>query len=287
MNIEALKFTIMKKYFFILALLISVKSFCQPADSTRYRYYLGTNFDFIDGLEAKNLYHHVNITLPKAFSNKFGFVGGIYQTKQVSTTDTVNYLTRGKTLRESLTFPSNDTGFIKIVTVDSANLIKTSSTKALGVYLQPTFLLTDSNRNTRLFAIGHLEYTKRNIEEKYSLNYKIRDTLSIPKNNLSTYQPLPSERKYKKSQDEGYFGVGLMIHHQDRFVEILAKGVLGLASLDKLYPFYAIDVSLMVLKGNFELGVSYKGLLPNYPPYFLNVHLSKTFYLDKIGELLQ
>ena len=225
--------------------------------------------------------------MPKAFSNKFGFIGGIYQTKQVSTIDTVNYLSRGKPLRESVAFPGNDTGSLRIVTVDSANLIKTSSTKALGVYLQPTFLLTDSNRNTRLFAIGHLEYTKRNIEDKYSLHYKVKDTLSIPKNDLATYSALPPERKYKKRQDEGYFGVGLMLHHQDRFIELQAKGVIGLASLDKVYPFYAIDISLMVLKGNFELGMSYKGLLPNYPPYFLNVHLSKIFYLDKIGELLQ
>lgn len=277
----------MKKYLLIFFLLASIKSFSQPADSTRYRYFLGTNFDFIDGLEAKNLYHHVNITLPKAFSRKVGFVGGIYQTKQVSSIDTFNYLTRGKALREPIAFPASDTNYIRIITVDSANLIKTSSTKALGVYLQPTFLLTDSNRNTRLFAIGHLEYTKRNIEDKYSLQYKVRDTLTIPKNALSTYSPLPPERKYKIRQDEGYFGVGLMLYHQDRFVELQAKGIIGLASLDKVYPFYSIDISLIVLKGNFELGMSYKGLLPNYPPYFLNVHLSKMFYLDKIGELLQ
>jgi hypothetical protein len=261
-------------------------------DSTRYKYFLGTNFDFIDGLQAQKLYHHVSIAVPKAFTlekgfiKKIGFLGGIYQTRQVSNTDTVNYLNRGN-LREQVAYPSSNPANIRIVLVDSAYLQKTTSTNALGAYLQPTFLLTDSTAETTLSFLGHMEYTRRTIQQKYMVSSKAVDTLTIPKSDLPRYPSIPGNQTTKQTQDEGYFGVGLMIYHKNKFVEIVVKGILGMATLDKWRPFYALDASIMVVKGNFELGVSYKGLFPNYPPYFLNVHLTKVFYLDEIGKLIQ
>ncbi len=255
-------------------------------DSTRYRYFLGTNFDFIDGLETKKLYHHINITIPDAFSSGSGFIGGVYQTRQVSKIDTISYLSRGNNQREPIAFPTNDPASLRIVLVDSAFLQMTTTTKALGAYFQPTFRIVDAD-STSIHLIGHLEYAHRNIEQKYIVSSKPRDTLTISKTDLGQYSALPYNRTVKKNQDEGYFGAGVLIYHKNKFVELQAKGVLGLASLDKWRAFYGVDVSLMVLKGNFELGLSYKGLLPNYPPYFLNVHLSKVFYLDEIGKLLE
>lgn len=291
------KLTIMKRLLQTISAVSGCLLFflCSAQDSTRYKYFIGTNFDFIDGLQAQKLYHHVNVSIPDAFfkpGNKtkglraIGFIGGIYQTRQVSSTDTINYLNRGNSLRQQVTYPANDPTNARIVLVDSVFLQRSTSTKALGAYFQPTFLFGDS-AETNLYLIGHLEYAHRTIEQKYVVSYKPTDTLTILKSDLSRYPSAPSNQTTKQTQDEGYFGAGLMVYHKNRFVEIMIKGVLGAATFDKWRPFYSIDASIVVLKGNFELGLSYKGLLPNYPPYFLNVHLTKVFYLDKIGELLQ
>jgi hypothetical protein len=58
-------------------------------DSNRYRMLIGTNFDFVDGVKAKDLYYHLQFFVPDAFSgDKWGFVGGIQQNRQVSQLDT-------------------------------------------------------------------------------------------------------------------------------------------------------------------------------------------------------
>jgi hypothetical protein len=116
---------------------------------------------------------------------------------------------------------------------------------------------------------------------------KALDTLTIPKSDLPRYPSIPANQNLKQTQDEGYFGAGFMLYHKNKIVELMVKGTFGAANFDKWRPFYSIDASLMIINGKFELGLFYKGFLPNYPPYFLNVHLTKVFDLDKIGELLK
>jgi hypothetical protein len=256
-------------------------------DTTAYRYYLGTNFDFIDGLDAKGLYHHVNITLPKAFSDKSGFIGGIYQSRQNSLRDTVSYLNRGTKMRQYTALPSTDPSQVRIVLVDSPMLEKVTMTKSLGLYFEPVRrLFANSDASTVIYGLGHLEYVRRNFEERYTSSSKPSDTLLISKADLVKYPSMGPSQVIKYRRDEGYFGVGAMVYHKNTLVEIQVKGMVGAANLDKWRLWYGVDVSVMEMRSKFTLCASYKGLLPDQPPYYLNVSLSKVFYLSKIGELL-
>lgn len=278
----------MKKLFFsTISFAISLFVTAQ-SDSTAYRYILGTNFDFIDGLDAKGLSHHVNISLPSAFSSRKGFIAGIYQNRQTSLRDTLQILNRGNNMRQYVAYPASDPSAVKIVRVDSVRLEKITMTKSLGLYFQPVFRLTGADDSeTKIYAVGHLEYVRRNFEEKNTISYKPTDTLLINKTDLVRYPPIPGSQTIKYRKDEGYFGVGLMVYHKNRFVELQIKGMMGGANLDNWLCWYGVDISLMEVKSKFELGISYKGILPDHPPYYLNVFLSKVFYLDKIGDLLK
>jgi hypothetical protein len=190
-------------------------------------------------------------------------------------------------MRQFITQPTTDTAKLKVVLVDSPFVERVKMTKSLGLYFQFVKMITpNTTASTTVYGIAHLEYARRNYEHRYSSFSRPIDTLIIPKAELVRYPSVTPSHVVKYRQDEGYFGVGAMVFHRNRFVEIQVKGVVGYATLRNWFPWYGIDVSVMEMKSKFELGISYKGILPNEPPYYLSVSLSKVFYLSKIGELL-
>lgn len=53
-------------------------------EGMRYRFMIGANFDFIEGTKPSDLYYHLQVFQPNAFSERFGFVGGIQQNRTIT-----------------------------------------------------------------------------------------------------------------------------------------------------------------------------------------------------------
>jgi len=270
----------------------------KKADSNRYRMMIGTNFDFVDGVQAKDLYYHLQFFVPEAYrmGNKvFGFIGGIQQNRQVSQLDTsIKHYYKGKgyfadSFRLS-SYSSVGRDSFRVIRADQVTYQRTTSTNVMQLYIEPVFGLSNPLRNTesKLYFLLHADLQYRRVRFEEKLNYNLRDTVTLGRASFSKYTALNESVVTSETQYHFNYGAGILLHHQNEYVDMYAKMLLGLSSIqeNKTKSFYATEVGIRVLNSNIMFGAEYRGLFSEHAPQYLNVYLSKAFALSKLADFL-
>lgn len=270
------------------------------ADSTAYRFMIGTNFDFVNGTQVQNLYYHLQFFLPSTFNTdslwfkRMGFIAGIYQNRQITQVNTnySNYIKPGM-LRDSAIldnfYPASDTT-MHVTRIGEVSYVEKKSTLVTGLYLEPTFRITSGhNHQTDLYGFGHLDILYNTIDYDTSFTYKVVQQEVVPNTGFSKYAPL-YEAPHKSTEYiyQFYYGAGLMLHHRNQYVEAIIKIMAGVADLRRKYweGFYSGDISVTVLPFNVVVGAEYRGLYSKHNPSYFNIYLSKGFNLTKLVDFV-
>ena len=264
-------------------------------DLGSYRLLIGTNFDFIDGVDVKAPYYHLQVFQPKGFTSKFGFVGGFQRNRQVSFSDTINSTIKFRNSNISYRLPAytrNDSTY-QITQVDSVSFKRTNTSNIFSIYFEPTFrIFPCSNRRvtpTSLYVFGHADivFRKNIIEEEYS--YSNPTLRTIKSDSIGMFRSIPEKKRIESPSYEFYYGGGLMLHHENSAVDIYAKFMLGAANIaaNQWYYYYGGEIGIREKSLNIMFGAEYRGTGKQYNPNYLNVYLSKVFSLGKLLEFIK
>ena len=264
-------------------------------DLGSYRLLIGTNFDFIDGIDVKAPYYHLQVFQPKGFSPQFGFVGGFQRNRQVSFSDTINSSIKLRSVRVSYRLPNyqrQDTLY-QITQVDSVSFKRTKTANIFSIYFEPTFRIfpLDDNRitATNLYIFGHADivFRKNIIEEEYS--YSNPQLRIVKLDSFAMYRAVPEKVRLEEQNYEFYYGAGLMLHHDNSAVDIYAKFMLGAANIapNQWYYYYGGEIGIREKSLNIMFGAEYRGTGKQYNPSYLNVYLSKVLSLGKLIDFIK
>ena len=138
-----------------------------PLENYRYLGYLGTNFDLVDGIEAKKLYFATNIFIPA--QNKLGVHLGVYGNRTMTKYDTA----------ENVTFISRRS-FYKpdsiIVSTDSGRKVRTQISDNIGAFFAPVIPIYKEG-DLKFYYAPNFEFVwRRNrVETDFSNNTTIRN----------------------------------------------------------------------------------------------------------------
>jgi hypothetical protein len=264
-------------------------------DLGSYRLLIGTNFDFIDGVDIKAPYYHLQIFQPKGFSAKFGFIGGFQRNRQVSFSDTTNSSIKLRNSRVLYRLPAylmNDSLY-QITQVDSVAFKRTTTSNVFSIYFEPTFQIFPIDKNklrpTKIFVFGHADivFRKTITEEEYTYSNPALKTIKL--DSFGRFRAVPEKVKNENLNYEFYYGGGIMIHHDNSAVDIYAKFMLGAANIasHQWYYYYGGEIGIREKSLNIMFGAEYRGTGKQYNPNYLNVYLSKVFSLGKLFELIK
>ncbi|HVX28264.1 MAG TPA: hypothetical protein VHB70_18095 [Parafilimonas sp.] len=265
------------------------------ADVSNYRFIVGTNFDFADGIQAKNLYFNLQFFLPQAFNKANGFIGGIRENTLVSNlNDSINNIRLGSS-GISYRLPSiSYTGDSVLITqVDSPKINRSYTTKTLSIYFEPIFRLknwsnNDDKSNTGMYFFGHLDLLRIVTDYNQSYSYVNARAVKIDTPGLRKYRAISDPLNNESVTYQYYYGGGFILYHNSPSVELCAKFMVGSAHLDtKLWVgYYGAEIGIREKTINAMIGAEYRGLMNQHNPNYLNIYLSKVFSLQKIFEVI-
>lgn len=288
-----------------------IKVTIEPADAPleNYRYlgYLGTNFDLVDGIEAKKLYFATNIFIPA--QNKLGVHLGVYGNRTMTKYDTA----------ENVTFISRRS-FYKpdsiIVSTDSGRKVRTQISDNIGAFFAPVIPIYKEG-DLKFYYAPNFEFVwRRNrVETDFSNNTTIRNDTIENRYPSNTPFPLVSPLNVKASMNiyDVYLGVlGILMRYENQEISIRAQAAFGwnyhytpvgnLSSDDLVYQrsgntYFQARLWLTEPTTGFTLGVETSHVMGKYTegPYagyskakpYWNVTLSKAFNLKSLASLLK
>lgn len=284
---------------------ITVQSF-KALNKYNYLGYIGTNFDLIDGVKARDLFFAVNLFVPPLQkTQKFGFVLTLYGNRTISLTDTsgrVSYTSK------IIGLPGDSARSYR----EEALRTVTRVSDNLGATFIPLFKLgqvSKSEQNTQLYYAPQFEFIWR--RTKITTSYKdkvLLDSTDRANRPISgTLILTPTNETIPLNIYDVYLGLaGLMLNHENDFISIRIQSSLGfnisytanssrdIRILDKpSYQrawdpfFYARAWVTEPISGlTFGAEVSNTFLRGNYRPYY-NVTLSKAINLNALGAIFQ
>lgn len=262
------------------------------SDSLKYRFLIGTNFDFVDGVQAKNLYYHLQVFVPKALTNRWGFMGGIQENTQVTILqDSLsNSSSRGEVPFRLGSFSRIDTQYV-ITQVDSPITNTSTSSKALNLYFQPVFRIHEWNNDnalTSIYVYANMNLIRKVDNFSQTYNYQNARQLVIPLDSIRSFRTIPPNVSNESVSYQYYYGLGFMLYHNSPSIELNMKLMMGTAHFDKSFwvGYYGTEFGVRVKKLNGIIGAEYRGTLNQHNPTYFNVYLSKLFSLEKIWEIV-
>ncbi|WP_422351546.1 hypothetical protein [Flagellimonas sp.] len=173
---------------------IQLDSFEEALDGYKYLAYVGTNFDLVEGIKAKDLFFATNIySEPEAGKNRnVGFYLSIYGNRAFTQTDSAGTIRREKKF-EALT----DTTTLRVLKTDFYTNKRV--TDNIGAYISPLikmrwFQSKNKERNVNLYYSPSLEFVYR------------RSTLSFENLNMGTVDSLVIGKSFQEIIDERFDG---------------------------------------------------------------------------------
>jgi hypothetical protein len=140
---------------------VVVKSIEKPLDGYEYLAYVGTNFDLVEGIQAKDLFFAGNVlSKPNRFKKgNVGFYLSLYGNRAFTQVDSTG-LIRQNNVYEQL----SDTTYLKKINNDT--YLSNRVTDNIGVYISPLIQLKwlrtkDPNNNLLLYYSPSLEFVYR------------------------------------------------------------------------------------------------------------------------------
>lgn len=276
----------------------------------RYNYlgYIGTNFDLIDGVRAKDLFFAINILAPPREKNSgFGFNVTLYGNRTLSTTDTSG----AATYTAGYEPIGGDT--VAYYTAQAQKTIISVSDN-LGAMFTPLIRIwkpSDPKRQTQLYYAPQLEFIWRRKETTTSyINSVITDTTYRANRPITSGRFVPAVVSIPSNVYDMYLGLaGLFLKHENEHISVRVQASFG-------YNFSYIAVGRSSgLSGTVtpvnsrynkeenwftyartwitepKSGITFGAEVSNfvfdrdrYRPYY-NVTLSKAIYLNALGAI--
>jgi len=276
--------------------------------SFSYLAYVGTNFDLVDGIKAKNLFFATNIFLPPLKKGAVGMHLYLYGNRTMTTTDTT-----GNIVRVTKILKTSDTTYKQFT--EQSTLVRTTVSDNIGAYVSPIInLWSASSRDNRLqlYYTPSLEFIWRrtNLTSIYTNDKNIDSTVikaAIPGN-------VDFESKFISNVNEFAFKfgfIGLTIVHESEsknisvrihmcagyssiyspFVNAVTKGSATTSTISSGYtttPDIFFSGRTWITEG--VTGITLQAEITNtlkYPRPFYGVTLSKAINFQNLGKFFQ
>jgi hypothetical protein len=188
-------------------------------------------------------------------------------------------------------FLQNDTMY-QFTQVDSPSFKRISTANVFTIYFEPTFKIfpcKNKVRPTSLYAFGHADivFRKNIYEEQY--DYINPRLISVGASKFGNYRSLPDKKTIESPAYEFYYGGGLLLHHDNKYVDIYAKVMIGSANIGpkQWYYYYGGELGIREKSLNVMIGAEYRGTSRQFNPNYLNVYLSKVFNLGKLLDFVK
>ncbi|UII77179.1 hypothetical protein LV716_05255 [Flagellimonas sp. HMM57] len=287
----------------------------EKLDGYKYLAYVGTNFDLVEGIRAKDLFFATNVySQPLEGKNKnVGFYLSLYGNRAFTQTDSLGTI-RTRTKVESLT----DSTSLRTVSTDFyANKRVTDN---IGAYISPLIKLNwfksnNPNRNINLYYSPSLEFVYRRSSLSFeNLNISTNDSIIInqsfdefiagqemPEGEIlpSLNAPLFTETFNEYSFNAGI--IGLFLSLENKTISVRVHGSVGYASnYNRVFEdnfrsssikqrsdiFFSGRAWVTDSKTGITLQAEVTNSAINPRPFFVAT-LSKAFNFKKIGEFFQ
>ena len=289
-------------------LVINIAPFHTKLSGYEYLAYVGTNFDLVEGIQAKDLFFAANIykqPRSKLYKKGVGFYLSLYGNRAFTYVDSSGFAVRTKRYE-----PVTDSTYQEIISTNY--LLSRRTTDNLGSYISPLINLKwfrnkDANSNIKLYYSPSLEFvyrrTKISFEETGvvqvdSLNMiqgDINEVLPLRNNN----QPIFSETFNEYSFNAGIIGLFLSLENKDLSVRV--HGSVGYSS-NFFVQFDPNDTDVITSQKSdiffsgrawiteATTGLTLQAEVTNsaiHPRPFFVATLSKAFAFKKLGSIFQ
>ncbi|MDJ1495040.1 hypothetical protein QNI19_19025 [Cytophagaceae bacterium DM2B3-1] len=272
---------------------------------------VGSNFDFIDGLEPNNFFAGVFLhkrdirpfqfrkkNHTKSHSSNLGIFAGVFESKAIATVDKIDLGVVQYYDKNSLVLKQGDSVG---VFSDSATINNIQVVKNIGLFFSPQIRLTNGSANIDGLHVSaslwlELQWQRISYEVQYSNQIRV-DTLYRPVAQLYQYSPKPKKEIDIRSH---YFGIGLPVFFKENDANVFFNPVIGISNQPsgailknlreindferKWNLFYVFQFRLNEEKYGIAFTGEVRGLLQKNSPPFVSLALSKKFDLKRFIE---
>jgi hypothetical protein len=274
-----------------------------------YMGYIGTNFDLIEGVKAKNVFFAVNIlSKPKKDRDKIGFYISLYGNRTLSRNDSIKNILREYRVYDSIV----DNQTVKFSQRQLYDYSKTVNIDNLGAYFSPLFKvwnLSSLDNATQLFVCPSLEFIWRRVAIVNRIS-NIRNETPYLVPGSTTNSTLPINKTLKSYQFNSYdfnLGAGFWLIHENQKMSVRLNMNMGwLRSFaPNIEDTLAIESSVLTTDYKKTGDIFYTGKLwitesstgitlqaeilntLTTPNPFYGVTLSKAFDFEKLGSFFK
>jgi hypothetical protein len=274
-----------------------------------YMGYIGTNFDLIEGIKAKNVFFAINVlSKPKKDRDKIGFYISLYGNRTLSKNDSIKNITHSYRVFDSIV----DNQTQKYSQRQQYNFSKTVNNDNLGAYFSPlikVWSLSNLDGATQLFVCPSLEFIWRRVSVVNRIS-NIRNERPFLVSGTTENFTNPINTNLKSYQFNSYdFNMGggfWMIHENTKISVRLNMNVGWLRSfapdMEKALDIESFELNNDYLKtGDIfytgklwitesSTGITLQAEILNTldkPNPFYGVTLSKAFDFEKLGNFFK
>lgn len=293
---------------------IIFNSYKESLSGYKYLAYVGTNFDLVEGINAKDLFFATNVfSEPEIGKNRnVGFYLSIYGNRAFTQTDSAGSIrreTKFTAVTDSTTLRTRNTNYF----------VNKRVTDNIGAYISPLIRLKifksrNINRKINLYYSPSLEFVYRRTNLSYTdLNIGVSDTLVInqsfeevisnPDNERESLN-LPLRPLFSQTFNEYSFNagvIGLFLSLENEKISVRVHGSVGYSSnynrtfsrggiSDNFQQQSDIFFSGRAWVTDSKTGITLQAEVTNTannPRPFFAATLSKAFNFKKIGDFFQ
>lgn len=194
----------------------------EKVNDFNYMGYVGTNFDLIDGVKAKNVFFAVNIlSKPKREKDKIGFYISLYGNRTLSKNDSIKNIVREYRVYDSVV----DNTPQRYSQRQLYDYTKTVSIDNLGAYFSPLFKvgkLSNLDGATQFFLSPSLEFIWRRISIVNNIsNVRNETPFLVPGTTEIITQPIDrTPKSYSYNAYDFHLGGGFWIIHENQKISV-------------------------------------------------------------------
>lgn len=284
---------------------IIVKPATSPLDGYEYMAYVGTNFDLVEGIRAKDLFFAGNIlSKPNRFNKKsVGFYLSLYGNRAFTQIDSTGFTRNSETYS-----PLNDSTYV--ITTNEDQFLTKRVTDNIGAYISPLiqlgwFKTRNPRNNLTLYYSPSLEFVYRRTTLSFEKINSIPIDITTAAGDFSIVDGLnKSSQNFSEVFNEYSFNAGiiaLFMCLENEKISVRVHGSVGYTSnyfrefdtdginsetQQKSDIFFSGRAWITEPKTGITLQAEVTNAMINPRPFFVAT-LSKAFNFSKIGSIFQ
>lgn len=272
---------------------ITLKGYQPEALNYSYLAYIGTNFDLVDGVKAKNLFFATNIYMPKPNIGGLGFYLSLYGNRAMTSNDTSKIRRLSRIMK---TTDSTTTYFY-----DSTTQARSRVSDNLGASFSPLITLCKESNFLKIYGAAQIDFIWRRtqISENYTAS-KYSDSVLINKPTLSSFQA-PDKNKINFNIYDFCIGGGFLVSHENKYISVRVQQMVGYSKLyipgtvsGTVFQQYQTKEDIVYIGRAWiteaTTGITLQAEITNYSkspqPYYV-VTLSKALNFKSLGTVFQ